>query len=270
MNVNNSYQCKSSSVNFIHTKEVTEENILGTTNKGCTWGSVAINIGRNISNTNIGYNQENSLQLLRDVKMTFKPSKCASAKAGIQFVGHKVRKRQWSCLEDKIHKIQDAPSPQTNKYIRSFIVLAGYYSRFVPNFGVVASLLFELKKRAPNQVVWDPPEDKSFWTLKSLSCKEPILQLPGPSRPFIHRTDAQSDESSAVLLQEKDGDNFPVACHSRKLKQVEKTYSTTDRELLTVVDGIRKSEFYLYGDEFILQTDRMPLESFSYLKECKL
>lgn len=96
------------------------------------------------------------------------------------------------------------------------------------------------------------------------------MQLPGPSRPFIHRTDAQSDESSAVLLQEKDGDNFPVACHSRKLKQVEKTYSTTDRELLTVVDGIRKSEFYLYGDEFILQTDRMPLESFSYLKECKL
>ncbi len=65
----------------------------------------------------------------------------------------------------------------------------------------------------------------------------------------------------AVLLQEKDGDIFPVAYHSRKLKPAEKNYSTVERELLAVVDGIKKFYFYLYGDEFVLQTDHMPLES---------
>lgn len=51
--------------------------------------------------------------------------------------------------------------------------------------------------------------------------------------------------------------------------RTEKNYSTIEGELLTVVDGVKKSYFYLYGDEFVLQIDHMPLVSV-YLKECKL
>ena len=132
----------------------------------------------------------------------------------------------------------------------------------MPNFAVVASPLYELvKKRAPNKVAWGPRESRAFHTLKSLLCKEPILQLPDPAKPFILRTDASSEGLGAVLLQEKDGDVFPVAYHSRKLKQAERNYSTVERELLAVVDSVKKFYFYLYGDEFTLQTDHMPLES---------
>lgn len=62
-------------------------------------------------------------------------------------------------------------------------------------------------------------------------------------------------------MQETDGEIYPVAYHSRKLKSAERNYSTVEKELLAVVDGIKKYYFYLYGDKFLLETDHMPLES---------
>ncbi len=192
----------------------------------------------------------------------FKPSKCEMAKADVEFLGHKVSQGRCLCLEDKVQKIKEAPVPHTKRQVRSFIGLAGYYRRFVPNFAAVALPLYKLvKKRAPNKVEWGPHEDRSFKALKSLLCKDPILQLPDPTKPFVLRTDASCEGLGAVLLQERDGDIFPVAYHSRKLKPAEKNYSTVERELLAVVDGIKKFYFYLYGNEFVLQTDHMPLES---------
>ena len=54
---------------------------------------------------------------------------------------------------------------------------------------------------------------------------------------------------------------YPVAYHSRKLKPAEKNYSTVEKELLAVVDGIKKYYYYLYGDQFTLETDHLPLSS---------
>ncbi|XP_076053628.1 uncharacterized protein LOC143032638 [Oratosquilla oratoria] len=84
--------------------------------------------------------------------------------------------------------------------------------------------------------------------------------LPNPREPFTLRTDASQDAVGAVLLQEQDGWLCPVAYHSRKLRAAERNYSTIERELLAVVDGIKKFQFYLYGGNFVLETDHMPLE----------
>ena len=62
-------------------------------------------------------------------------------------------------------------------------------------------------------------------------------------------------------MQERDGEVFPVAYHSRKLKPVEINYSTIEKELLAVMEGIKKYYYYLYGDQFVLETDHMPLLS---------
>lgn len=78
---------------------------------------------------------------------------------------------------------------------------------------------------------------------------------------FVLRTDASSDGLNAVLPQEMDGGVLPVANHRKKLKQADKNYSTIERELLAVVDTVKKFYYYLYEDEFALQTDHMPLES---------
>lgn len=199
------------------------------------------------------------LQQLRDVNMTVKLSKCTVTKEEIQFLDYRVGKGHCFCVEDKIKKIQGAPAPHTKKKVRSFLGLVRYYRRFVPNFTVVAWPLFDLVKKirltggsSVRQVV---PYPQTFVVQGTHLAVARPLEANHPQNRCL------SERLAAVLLQEKDGNVFPVAYHSRKLKQAEKSYNTIKCELLAVVDGVRKFYFYLYGDEFVLQTRHMPLES---------
>ena len=57
-----------------------------------------------------------------------------------------------------------------------------------------------------------------------------------------------------------------MAYYSRKLKPAEKNYATVEKELLAVVTGIKRFYTHLYGGEFTLETDHLPLQ---YLQASK-
>ena len=58
-----------------------------------------------------------------------------------------------------------------------------------------------------------------------------------------------------------------MAYVSRKLKPSEKHYSTIEKECLGIVWSIQKFHRYLFGKEFILETDHHPVV---YLNKTKL
>ncbi|XP_064120173.1 uncharacterized protein LOC135224778 [Macrobrachium nipponense] len=70
----------------------------------------------------------------------------------------------------------------------------------------------------------------------------------------------------AVLLQEHDNEKWPVFYASRKLSEVEQRYAVIERECLAVVWATKKFYPYLYGKQFILETDHRPL---TYLDTAK-
>ena len=46
--------------------------------------------------------------------------------------------------------MKDFPTPKTEKEVRSFLGLAGYYRKFIPNFASIAAVLTDLtEKTAP-------------------------------------------------------------------------------------------------------------------------
>lgn len=97
-------------------------------------------------------------------------------------------------------------------------------------------------------------------------CKRPILKLPDFDRTFILRTDASEDGIGAVLLQLENDEKLPVAYASRKLQDREQSYAVIEKECLAVVWGVQKFHQYLYGHEFLLETDHQPL---TYLDKTK-
>ncbi len=103
--------------------------------------------------------------------------------------------------------------------------------------------------------------------MKDRLTSDAIVKLPDVTKDFVLRTDASDRGLSAVLLQEHDGDLFPVAYASRKLNTAERNYSVTEKECLAIVFGIHKFQRYLYGRKFILETDHQPL---AYLAQAKL
>ena len=157
---------------------------------------------------------------------------------------------------------------EQKKQVRSFLGLIGFYRRYIPNFAAIAVPLTDLtKKGQPNVVVWEDSQEKAFMNLKDHLLHDPVLRLPVIERPFILRTDASNEGLGAVLLQEHEGMKFPVAYASRKLLEREKNYSVIEKECLAIVWGVEKFYRYLFGREFVLETDHQPL---LYLNKAKV
>lgn len=60
---------------------------------------------------------------------------------------------------------------------------------------------------------------------------------------------------------------FPIAYASKKLLPRERAYSTIEKECLALIWAIQKFHIYLYGREFVLETDHHPL---IYMNRCKV
>ena len=115
------------------------------------------------------------------------------------------------------------------------------------------------KKGRPNKVKWGDNDDRTFQTLKAKLTSSPILHLPDLKKEFILRTDASDKGLGAVLMQEHMGQLFPVAYISKKLDKTQRAYPIMEKECLAIVWVIQKFSVYLYGRQFVIQTDHQPL-----------
>lgn len=204
---------------------------------------------------------EEVLKRLRENNLTAKPSKCCIGYSTVEFLGHVVCQGKITPRPEKLVAIKKAPRPQTKSQLRSFLGLTGYYRSFIPNYAEAAlPLTDKLKKGEPNKLRWEEAQEKSFQSLKRKLSDSPILHLPDLGKQFILRTDASDVGMAAVLLQENNGVKFPVAYASKKFSVAQKNYSVIERECYAIVWAVQKFESYLYGTEFVIETDHQPLK----------
>jgi len=206
-------------------------------------------------------------ECIRKANLTLRPSKCEIEETTVSFLGHTLTEGEMKPRPETAEKILRVPPPRTMKQLRAFLGLASFYRKYVPNFAVIAAPLTDATRKGnPNEVVWNDNRDKAFQELKKRIRTPPILRLPDVTRPFIVQTDASHVGIGAVLLQEDATGERPVAFASRKLQPRESNYSTIERECLAIIWGVTKFQEYVYGAEFILETDHGPLQ---YLRQAK-
>lgn len=124
-----------------------------------------------------------------------------------------------------------------------------------------------LKKGSPTKVEWTDAAERAQSTVKERLASQKILKLPDFSKTFILRTDASGQGLGAVLLQECGGKKFPIRYASWKLSRCEHGYATVEKGCLAVACGVQKFQKYLYGREFVIETDHQPL---SFLQKANL
>ena len=78
-------------------------------------------------------------------------------------------------------------------------------------------------------------------------------------KPLILATDASNKGIGAVLLQECEGIENPLAHAYIVLTETQKLYSQIEKEALAIVFGVKKFHQFLYGLNFRLITDHKPL-----------
>mgnify|MGYP002063500018 FL=1 len=98
---------------------------------------------------------------------------------------------------------------------------------------------------------WTDTEQKAFETMKKITSKEVSLSHPDFSKPFVIHTDANHTQLGAVITQ----NDQPVAFHSRKLNKAQKCHTTTERELLSIVETLKEFQNILCCQQLIACTD---------------
>lgn len=87
------------------------------------------------------------LQLLRKDHWQVKFSKCSFAQQQVSYMGHVIGINGVATEPKKIQDVVNWVDPTTVKKLRGFLGLAGYYRKFVKNFGVLCKPLTQLLRK---------------------------------------------------------------------------------------------------------------------------
>ena len=94
------------------------------------------------------------------------------------------------------------------------------------------------------------------------------MNHPDFNKIFFLQTDASNVAVGAELYQEDDEkEHLTITFARRSLLMAEKNYTTTEKELLSIVFAVGKFRTYILGNRTVIRTDHKAL---SFLNTCKL
>ena len=161
------------------------------------------------------------------------------------------------------------PKPRNPKEIKQFLGLCSYYRKFVPHFSDISR---PLAKLTGHEVIWNWCNkcDLSFQMMKDSLISAPILKYPDTSKLYTIFTDASKYGWAGVLTQEHtsviDGKevttNHPVSFVSGMFHGSQLNWAAMTKEAYAIYMTVKKSTFYLTGQEITLRSDNLSLKRF--------
>jgi hypothetical protein len=152
----------------------------------------------------------------------------------VPFLGQVISSEGISVDPSKVRDMLDWKPPRTVHQVRSFIGLASYYRRFIPNFSKIAKPITNLLKKE-EKYVWNVERDEAFQTLKKLLTTSLVLAQPDITKSFDAYCDASCTGLGCVLMQ----DSHVIVYSSQQLRHHEEYYPMHDLELAAIVLALR-------------------------------
>jgi hypothetical protein len=184
------------------------------------------------------------LQRLHDHRLYAKFSKCEFWLESVKFLGHTIYSEGISVDPTKVQEVMDWKPPTSVHQIRSFLGLAGYYHRFIPDFSKIAKPMTKLLKKEV-KFHWDNKCEEAFHTLRKLLTTALVLVQP-----------ASGTGLGCVLMQ----NNRVIAYASRALRNHKQNYPTHDLELSAVIHALKIWRHHLMGAKCNIYTDHKSLK----------
>ncbi|XP_065060965.1 uncharacterized protein K02A2.6-like [Rhopilema esculentum] len=200
------------------------------------------------------------LARLKARKLTVNREKCKFLQPELSFFGMVFSEDGVKPDQKKIADLVDAPIPNNASEVRSLLGMANFSAKFIPNF---ADITEPLRRLTHKNIVfkWEKEHSQAFKKLKDVLTDSPVMTYFDIDKETYLIVDASPIGISAILTQSnKDEPQKVIAYASRALTPVERRYSQTEKEALSIVWGTEHFHMYLYGKSFNLITDHKPLE----------
>ena len=202
------------------------------------------------------------LQRLRRAGLKINAEKSSFFAPEIEYLGYLLTKDGIKPVQKKIQAVLDLQPPTTLKELRSFLGMVQFYRDMWKQRSHILAPLTDLVGLGKKKIKWESKHQDSFDRIKKVLAKETILNHPKFDRPFDIHTDASDRQLGAVISQ----DGKPLAFYSRKLSSAQRNYTTTEQELLSIVETLKEFRNILLGQIIKVHTDHKNLVHESELK----
>ena len=128
-------------------------------------------------------------------------SKCSFFKKELYYLGHLLTTEGTKPQLEKVKVISELKPPKTQKGIREFLGMVGYYRKFIHRFADAARSLTKLTRKGI-KFKWSNDCQVSFDYLKDFLIKDPLLKYPDPNKRYVVFMGASDQAAAAILTQE--------------------------------------------------------------------
>ena len=203
-----------------------------------------------------------------DLKLNLK--KCTFLQTQTVFLGRKIDRSGYSLVTEYLDAIRNLPAPTTKKEVASLIGRVVWLKELVgtrllekvsvTSFSHLLSELHKLRNDSDKKnVIWTREADAAWEAVKKRLSTAPVISFPNYEEKFTVTCDASDVALGAVLMQEYGGKLHLVASTSHLFSEVERRWSTTEREAYAILYSIQKFDYFLRGRPFVLFTDHRSL-----------
>ena len=193
--------------------------------------------------------------------LTLNASKCKLLAESLSFFGQVFTAEGTTLDPARILDLQNASVPTSIHEVGSFLGIANYSSRYIPNYATILEPLRVLTKKTV-RFTWTASHQTAFDQLKRALTRSQVMSYFDTTRDTVITVDVSPVGISAILTQKGTNEDTSkiVAYASHALTPVEQCYSQTENEALRIVWDIKHFHLYIYGFPFTLITDHKPLE----------
>ena len=181
-------------------------------------------------------------------------SKSHFCKHELEYLGYLINREGVRPTMKKVEAIRNIAPPKTRKQLRGFIGMVNYYRDMWPKRSHLLAPLTSLTSKNV-KFKWTEEHQKAFDAVKAVIAQETMLTYPDFSKPFHLHADASKIQLGAHITQNEK----PIAFYSRKLNPAQTRYTTTERELLSIVEALKEFRNILPGQQIIVHTDHKNL-----------
>ena len=195
---------------------------------------------------------------MRENGLKLKAKKCDFANNSVNYLGHTITIDGVSPDKSRLNALTETPRPESVDAVRSFLGFCSFYRNYIINFAMLAEPLTKLLRKNVKFKWTDEQENTRNILIEKLT-NAPVLAHFDPAKRTELRVDASNFGLGAHLVQIDGEHRQLLACASRTLLKHEKNYSTTEKECLAIVFGLKKFRPYLFGRKFTIITDHCGL-----------
>src|SRR5687768_15749206 len=193
---------------------------------------------------------EHALTQLSEAGLKINASKCSFCQAELEYLGYWITRNGIKPIAKKVEAILKLAPPTKRKELRKFIGMINYYRDIWPQR---AHLLTPLTALTSEKVefIWTEEHQRAFDEMKRAISRETLFAYPNFNEVFEIHTDASLYQLGTCISQ----NGKPIAFYSGKLNPAQTRYTTTERELLSIVEVLKEFRNILLGQQIRVYTD---------------